>query len=173
MSHFYVANELWAGGLNGFYASGAGDQTEKWRSTDAIFEFVKYLGNGWFLYDFTGTVAWRDSGSGGGCTWNGSGTREFGPGAAKAAGTGLSRLRGPGLLRALRRRQQFYRVRIQCGGGGGSTPAPIISQFWDSAKSDGDPRPLPFGSQRLQGNHQLPGGGLTWFWDLRGAAPAD
>jgi hypothetical protein len=90
MSHFYVANELWAGGLNGFYASGAGDQTEKWRSTDAIFEFVKYLGNGWFLYDFTGTVAWRDSGSGGGCTWNGSGTREFGPGAAKAAGTGLS-----------------------------------------------------------------------------------
>lgn len=75
--HFYIAPRLWQGSLSGTWSS-PGGATESWRSTGARLDFEQYIGSGKFLYLFSGTVSWSDSGTAPtGCAFSGSGSKTY------------------------------------------------------------------------------------------------
>lgn len=75
---YYLARKTWSGFLNGSNTIGGGSAQEYWESKDATLTFREFRASGDFVYGFSGTVTWRESGTdGGGCTWSGEGTRTF------------------------------------------------------------------------------------------------
>jgi hypothetical protein len=77
---FYVVQENWRGSVNGVGAVGSASGAEKWHTLGAHFDLSKYVGGGKFLYSFTGTVEWTDSGvTTGGCDIDGHGEKTVNP----------------------------------------------------------------------------------------------
>lgn len=169
--HFYVAPRLWQGSLSGTWTAPAGS-TEIWRSNGASLDFEQYTGDGRFLYVFTGTVSWSDSGtSPDGCTVSGSGSKSYSHDDSIGNLT-VDYQHDTYVAQLQATATGIYQITETCPRGGPVTvPGPLNLLFWAPSPLAGQAS-LPFGSISLPGSPaQAP---FTVFtWNLTVPEPTD
>jgi hypothetical protein len=163
--YFYVVPFGWQGsldtdGVKGVGVAAGAAKAEKFHSSDGSLQFGRYLGGGIFLYDFYGTVEWKDSGvNSGGCTVSGQGKKTYG----FTPGLRLDYLGGTYHGKVLAG-GSFYTISITGGFPCGSTaPGPATKEVLNI----GDPMPLLFDQEQLKGSFSTgEAEGATWRWDF-------
>jgi hypothetical protein len=161
--HFYIAARLWQGSLGGTWTSPPSGPIETWHSTGARLDFEQYTGDGKFLYVFSGTVAWSDSGGGpNGCTFSGSGSKSYTH--DDSIGSLTVDYRDETYVAQLQATAPgAYEVTETCPQGQPQTlPGPLNLLFWAPSPLGGTAT-LPFGSVALPGSPaQSPFTVFTW-----------
>jgi hypothetical protein len=165
---FFVIKRTWQGSLSGVGGVGTAARAERWHSSGAHLGFRKYLGDGAFLYVFSGVVQWTDNGINTiGCHLSGSGTE---PVDENNSGPGIKLKYGDAIYagrEALDKR--FYKIH-QSGTnmfGEPCSPTPVDGpanrDFLEIPR-----RSLVFDQRELKGRSHIGGGeaAATWRWDF-------
>jgi CARDB len=158
---FYVVQESWRGGVHGVGVAAGAAGAEKWDSSGAHLDLEQYNGDGVFIYSFSGTVEWNDSGvNSGGCTVSGHDEKAF-------AGEGFLLLDyADGQYQGNVVTNRFYTISLSGGGGlpcSGTVPGPVTREILNIH----DPKNLVFDEHELKGTFSTGGAeGATWRWDF-------